>query len=212
MGKVGMVRALLWFLLLAALGIGSRVALPIEEVEVVGLRHLSAEAVQQITGLKPGQPWLWAWPYRLEPLRQNPWVKTAILERPALGRLRIVLEERSPVAHLVQRQRRYGLSPEGVLLPDAPAKGPFLEGRGEAPIADLLALVAIFPQAERIRYDVGGYQVLGPSLNVWGRNVSELQDWAQARKMGRSDAKTLPPDVLLGSRIYVYSWGVSAQQ
>ncbi|GIW24484.1 cell division protein FtsQ/DivIB [Meiothermus sp.] len=209
-----MIRAVLVALLLASLGVGSYVVLPIEEVEIVGNRQLSQAEIEQLTGLEPGRPWLWAWPYRLEPLQKNPWVKSAVLERPAPGRLRIVLEERTPVAHLLRDRRRYGLSQDGVLLPDAPAWGPTLEGRGELPMADLLLLIQTFPEARRIRYTVAGYQVLAANLNIWGKNVRELQDWAKLRRMVKSDASNplAHPGALSESRIYVYSWGVSARR
>lgn len=209
-----MIRAVLIALLLASLGVGSYVVLPIEQVEIVGNRQLSRPEIEQLTGLKPGRPWLWAWPARLEPLKKNPWVESAVLERPALGRVRIVMQERTSLASIYMGQQRYGLSSDGVLLPDAPLRGPMIEGRGELPITDLLLLIQTFPDALRIRYSVAGYQVLTPSLNVWGRNVKELQDWAKVRKMVRSDASNplAQPGPSPKSRIYVYSWGVSVRR
>lgn len=209
-----MIRFLLVLLLLASLGVGSLVALPIERVEVVGNKQLSQAQVQQITGLEPGAPWLWAWPYKLRPLLDNPWVRSATLERPAVGHLRIALQERTSVANILVAGRRYGLSRDGLLLPEAPPQTPLIEGRGEMPVADLLQLVQAFPDAKRIRYDVGGYQILGEKLNVWGQSVRELQDWSEARKMGKSDASSVLAHPLTGSdgRIYVYSWGVGARR
>lgn len=209
-----MIRAVLLALLLASLGTGSYVVLPTQEVEVVGNRQLTEAAIRQATGLEPGRPWLWAWPYKLEPLKHNPWIKSVRLERPAPGRLRIVLEERTSVANLIQGSERYGLSRDGVLLPGAPARSPVLEGRGEIPISDLLLLVQTFPDAQRIRYGVAGYQVLAPNLNLWGQNVRELQDWAKASRIGKSDASNplAHPGPSSDSRIYVYSWGVSARR
>ncbi len=209
-----MIRAVLGVLLLASVGIGSFVVLPIERVDVVGNRQLSDALVRQITGLEPGRPWLWAWPQKLELLRQNPWVKSVALERPAPGQLRIVLEERTPVASLRRGSERYGLSQDGVLLPGAALRGPILEGRGEIPIADLLLLVHTFPQAQRIRYNAAGYQVEAANLNVWGKSVKELQDWAKASRIGESVASNplAHPGDWTESRIYVYSWGVSARR
>ena len=208
-----MIRVILASLLLATLGVGSLVVLPIEEVEVVGHKQLSPEQVQRTTGLEPGQPWLWAWPSRLEPLLKNPWVLSATLERPAPGRVRIVLQERTSLANILTAQGRFGLSRDGVLLPDAPPQTPLLEGRGAIPIADLLLLVQAFPEAKRIRYGVGGYQVLGEGLNVWGKDAKELQNWARVRKMGRNSAsQVLAHPAIRPSRIYVYSWGVSARR
>lgn len=209
-----MMRALLAALLLATIGVGSWVVLPIEEIEVVGHKQLSPSQVQQITGLKPGEPWLWAWPFRLEPLLQNPWVLSATLERPAPGRLRIVLQERTSVANILIGKKRLGLSRDGLLLPDAPPQTPLLEGRGEIPLSELLRLVQAFPEAKRIRYDVGGYQILGDKLNVWGKNAEELQDWAKLRTISKSDAGPVLAHPTAGSysAIYVYSWGVSARR
>lgn len=209
-----MIRAVLLALLLASLGTGSYVVLPIERIEVVGNQQLSEAQIRQVTGLEPGRPWLWAWPQKLEPLQHNPWIKSATLERPAPGQLRIVLEERTSIANLIQGSLRYGLSRDGVLLPGAPARSPVLEGRGEIPIADLLLLVQTFPDAQRIRYSVAGYQVLAPNLNIWGKNVRELQDWAKVSRIGKSDASNplAHPGAPSDSRIYVYSWGVSAHR
>ncbi|MGK0617508.1 FtsQ-type POTRA domain-containing protein [Meiothermus ruber] len=209
-----MIRAGLLTLLLASLGVGSLVVLPIERVEVVGHRQLSPTQVQQITGLEPGAPWLWAWPYRLKPLLDNPWVRSATLERPAPGQIRIVLQERTSIANLLLGKTRMGLSADGVLLPNPPAQTPVIEGRGDVPIDDLLLLVQAFPNAKHIRYDVGGYQILADGLNVWGKNVKELQDWAKLSRIGKSDASAVlaHPAAWSNGRIYVYSWGVSARR
>lgn len=209
-----MIQALLAALLLATIGVGSWVVLPIEEIEVVGHKQLSPSQVQQITGLKPGEPWLWAWPFRLGPLLKNPWVLSATLNRPAPGRLRIVLQERTSVANILIGKKRLGLSQDGLLLPDAPPQTPLLEGRGEIPLSDLLLLVQTFPEAKRIRYDVGGYQILGDNLNVWGKSAQELQDWVKLRRIGKSDASPVLAHPAVGSygTLYVYSWGVSARR
>lgn len=210
-----MIRAILISLLLASLGVGSYVVLPVESVEVVGNRQLSGAEVRQITGLEPGRPWLWAWPHQLEPLRQNPWVKSASLNRPALSRLQIVLEERLPIASLVLSGQRYGLAADGTLLPGAPVQRLVIEGHpGEIPLADLLSLMQTFPDARRIRYNLAGYQVLAPGLNVWGRSVRELQDWAKLSRIGRRGASNslAHSGALSDSRIYVYSWGVSVRR
>ncbi|RIH86442.1 Cell division protein FtsQ [Meiothermus luteus] len=210
-GLPTLTRVLLLLLLLASLATGSQVVLPVEEVEVVGNQQLSPDYIRQVTGLEVGSPWLWAWPYRLQPLLQNPWVRTAQLERPAIRRLRIVLEERKSIANLRLGPELYGLSADGVLLPGAPRQAPLLVGQGQPPLADLVLLVQTFPQAERIRYGVGGYQVEKGNLRVWGRTVRELQDWAKASRIGPSAAinPLRPPDA---GRIYVYSWGVSARR
>ena len=209
-----MIRAVLIVLLLASLGVGSYVVLPIEQVEVVGHKQLSLAEVQQITGLKPGRPWLWAWPSRLEPLLENPWVLSATLERPAPGQLRIVLEERTSIANLIQNNQRYGLSSDGVRLPGAPAQSPLIEGRGEPPMMDLLLLIKAYPDAKVIHYGVGGYRIQTPDHNVWGQRVKDLQDWAKLRRIGKTGANNplAQSGFLSVSSIYMYSWGVSIRR
>ena len=87
-------------LLLATLGVASYVIWPIEKVEVAGNQHLSPPQIIKLTGLEVGSPWLWAWDLRLDRLRQNPWVAAAQIERPTPGQIRLVIQERSAVAHL----------------------------------------------------------------------------------------------------------------
>ena len=71
---MGVVKGVLLLILGASLYVASLVAVPVEEVRVEGLRHLSREAVLQTLRLAPGDPWLWVWGNRLRPLLENPWV------------------------------------------------------------------------------------------------------------------------------------------
>lgn len=217
-----MIRFMLMLLFLGTLGVASRVLLPVDKVEVVGNHHLLVGEVQALTGLHVGTPWLWAWPYRLEILKQNPWVISARLERPGVGQLRVVLEERASVASVGLKDGKVGISADGVLLPGAGPKMPFLEAVPDGDYTELLALARAFPDALRIHADASGYRVIGPNLNLWSSNVRELQDWAKGRRIGRSDAvKVQPqdpatpahPDATASvSRLNLYSWGVSANR
>ena len=211
------VRLVLAFLFLTTLGIASNVLFPLEKVEVVGNKQLSAAQVRQITGIELNTPWLWTWVHKLRPLEANPWVVSAQLERPALAQARIVLRERTSVANIMVGEQRMGLSIDGKILPDAPLQKPLLSGTGERPLSDLVALMKLFPQAERIRYDSSGFRVVTPTFTVWGRSVKELQDWSKRPRIASretqaaSAAGTVTPPASPAS-IYVYSWGVSVRQ
>lgn len=223
-----MIRTVLVLIFAGTLLVASRVLLPVGKVEVVGNRQLLEGEVRAVTGLQVGVPWLWSWSYRLEGLKANPWVVSARLERPRVGELRIVLQERTSVASVGLKDSKVGISADGALLPGAAPKTPLLEAVPDGNYTDLLMLAEAFPDAVRIRQDAAGYQVWGPNLNVWSSNVRELQDWAKGRRIGRSeavkpqpqpaaqgakDAAPARPDATASvSRLSLYSWGVSANR
>lgn len=192
-----MIRSLLALLTLAALGIGSRVVWPVERVEVVGNVQLSDAQVRAVTGLEVGTPWLWAWPNRLEALRANPWVRSARLERPAIGQLRIVLAERKALVTLVLEGAEWGLSGDGVLLPNPPKTPTRVEGTGSIRFNDIITIAKALPNATSIRYTPAGYTVRGEGFEVWAATAAELQKWASDRKS------------LANKPTYLYSWGES---
>jgi cell division protein FtsQ len=192
-----MIRALLALLTLLALGVGSRVVWPVGQVVVTGNVRLSDAEVRSITGLEAGIPWLWAWPNRLEALRANPWVRSARLERPAIGELRVVLEEREALATLVLGGVEWGLSGDGVLLPDPPRTPTRIEGVGSPRLNDLITIAKALPNATSIRYTPAGYTVRGEGFEVWAATASELQEWAKDRKS------------LANKPTYLYPWGES---
>lgn len=129
---MGVVKGVLLLILGASLYVASLVAVPVEEVRVEGLRHLSREAVLQTLRLAPGDPWLWVWGNRLRPLLENPWVAEAHLEKPALGQVVVRVRERRPFLPL---ETGDALAEDGVLLPQgAPlAPGPRVRGVGPLP-------------------------------------------------------------------------------
>lgn len=193
---MSLMRFLLASLLLATLYVASLVLFPVEEVEVVGLKHLRREDVLARTGLYPGEAWLWVRPSRLAPLRQDPWVVEARLEKPRPGAVRLLLREREPFLPLADGS---ALAKDGTLLPGgAPlALGPRVEGQGPLPKADLLALAEAFPKAKRLRYTPAGYWVEVEGLTLFAPEVRFLLEYAQAGAPLRE------------GRIYLYSWGVS---
>lgn len=206
------VRLLLIILALATIGVASRVLFPTEEVAVVGNRHLSPAEIRQRTGLEPGTPWLWAWPYKLKALEGHPWVKQVRLERPQVGKLRIVLEERTPLATLVRGETRRGLAADGTFLPGAPLVKPVLEGVGVVPVGDLLALIRTFPDVQKISFNPAGYSLVWEGIRVWGPNVMELQRWAQGSRMGASTKPVTSAAAANTVMVNVYSWGVSQRR
>jgi cell division protein FtsQ len=208
-----MIRAGLVVLLVATLVVASYVLMPIEELSVVGNRQLSEAQILHAAGLELGGPWLWAWPYKLTSLLQNPWVLSVSIERPDIGQLRLVVLERTAVATVLQNKTSLGLSQDGVLLLGAKPRPPYIEAvagieGSSVPTADIIELLQTFPTAQRIRYTSQGYQVLGPALHVWGANVKQLQDWSKLSRIergaGMAKTQTAKP-------VYVYSWGVSTQ-
>ncbi|GGM91981.1 cell division protein FtsQ [Thermus composti] len=189
-------RGFLAGLLLITLYVGSLVAFPIERVEVEGLRHLKEEAVLKAVGLLPGSPWLWALPYRLEPLRKNPWVAEAHLERPRVGVVRLWVRERVPFLPLKDGD---ALAEDGTRLPGgAPwAPGPKVVGQGPLPAQALLQLARAFPKARRLRYTPVGFWVELPQATLFAPKAELLLEYAQTG--------------MFRGQIYVYSWGVSVR-
>lgn len=127
---MGVVKGVLLLILGASLYVASLVAVPVEEVRVEGLRHLSREAVLQTLRLAPGDPWLWVWGNRLRPLLENPWVAEAHLEKPALGQVVVRVRERRPFLPL---ETGDALAEDGVLLPKEPPR-PRAPGAGVGPL------------------------------------------------------------------------------
>lgn len=219
-----MIRTVIVLLFLASLVVASRVLLPIEKVEVVGNKHLSQSQIRKATGLVEGGPWLWAWPNALDALRKNPWVKSADLQRSEIGQVKIVLQERTPIASFRRDETLLGLASDGVFLPDAPRQTTLIEGKGTVPLSSLITLAQAFPQAFRIGFDSSGYRVSGENFNLWATTVRELQDWSKIRRIVQSDAlpatnpnaqtvsSALPPTAAKVSSVYVYSWGVSVRR
>lgn len=212
-----MIRALLITLGLASLLMASRVILPIESVQVVGNQQLKTSDIKKRTGLEVGSPWLWAWPYRLNTLKQNPWVLKANLERPQPGVVRIVLEERKIIAHLESHPQKLGLSADGVLLRNAPQNGPQIASEVDFPTAEMVQVVRAFPYGERIRYDRAGFTVEGSGVKVWGRTAQQLQKIAKSDTMMGSALRTNSVTPTQGSplgktSVYVYPWGVSKRR
>jgi len=158
---MGVVKGVLLLILGASLYVASLVAVPVEEVRVEGLRHLSREAVLQTLRLAPGDPWLWVWGNRLRPLLENPWVAEAHLEKPALGQVVVRVRERRPFLPL---ETGDALAEDGVLL----------------------SLGRAFPQAREIRYTPAGFWVELEGATLFAPEAAYLLKYAQtARPKGR---------------------------
>lgn len=189
-------RVWLTLLLLATLYVGAQVLFPVERVEVVGLRHLKEAEVLTLTGLRPGEAWLFLGEGRLRALRAHPWVQGAWLEKPAPGRVRVRVQERTPLLPLADGS---ALAADGVRLPGgAPlARGPLVQGQGPLPLKEVLALARAFPQAKAIRYAPAGFWVETGEASLFAPEARLLLNYAQ-----------MPG---LKGRIALYSWGVSVR-
>ena len=183
-------------LLLATLGVASYVIWPIEKVEVAGNQHLSPPQIIKLTGLEVGSPWLWAWDLRLDRLRQNPWVAAAQIERPTPGQIRLVIQERSAVAHLEDGR---GIAYDGVVLPGARPTGPMIRGSGPLPTSLVLSLVKAVPDADKVSYSHSGFSISRAGRTIWSASHDALL------KFSRS------PKVPSFTKAYVYTWGVSGR-
>ncbi|WP_117236811.1 cell division protein FtsQ/DivIB [Thermus sediminis] len=188
-------RAILAFLLLATLYVASLVVFPVEEVAVEGLNHLKEAEVLAKARLHPGEAWLWVFPSRLTPLHQDPWIAEARLEKPRPGVVRLLLWERRPFLPLPDGS---ALAEDGTLLPGgAPlAEGPRVEGKGPLPTKDLLDLAWAYPEAKALRYTPAGFWVELGESTLFAPEARLLLEYAQAERV-------------LGSRVYLYPWGVS---
>ncbi len=189
-------RLFLLALFLATLYLGTQVLFPVEKVEVVGLRHLKEAEVLALTGLRPGEGWLFIGERRLKALRAHPWVRKAHLEKPAPGRIRVRVEERVPFLPLADGS---ALAEDGTLLPQgAPwARGPRVLGEGPIPVETVLTLARAFPGAQAIRYTPAGFYIEWEEVRLFAPEASLLLGYGR-----KPEGK---------GQISLYSWGVSAR-
>ncbi len=195
-----MSRLLVVVLALATAYVASLVVLPIERVEVEGITHLTKPEVQRLTGLYPGESWLWATSFKLRALRADPWVKDARIERPSLGVVRVRVTERVPVATLVQGGERLGLAADGTVLPGAPRVGPEIQGFGPDRTREALEIARLFPDATSIHYTPAGFSVNWQGRKLWAPDARSLRAVADRARMSAS------------TEYYAYAWGVSLRR
>ena len=190
-------RTILALLLLATLYVASLVLFPVEKVEVVGLQNLKAEELLARVGLFQGEAWLWVLPSRLAPLRQDPWIAEAHLEKPRPGEVRLYVRERKPFLPLPDGS---ALAEDGTLLPGgAPlARGPKVEGKGPLPKEELLQLARAYPKAKALRYTPAGFWVVLEESTLFAPEASLLLKYPEGKRPS-------------ASRVYLYSWGVSVR-
>ncbi len=87
---------------------------------MVGAKHAAVGAIESIAGIRVGDPWL-----ALDPgaarrrVRTHPWVADVSIERPWIGRVKIVVEECVPVALVSWAGRPHGLADDLTILPPA---------------------------------------------------------------------------------------------
>ncbi len=200
-----MIRALLVLLSLTTIYFGSRVILLTESVEVVGNSHFTAKQIKKAAKLEVGKPWLWAWNFDLNDLRNDPWIISAKLEKPEMRKLSVVIKERKSIANIQRANSIYGISQDGLLLPNAPTMKPLLVGEAQENMTEVLSLIKLFPGVNEIHFGTSGYRVKTADLNIWAATVPELQRLAKAKTI-KSSPKKGDTDT---RNISAYPWGVS---
>jgi cell division septal protein FtsQ len=96
--------------------------LAVGEVVVEGARRAAPAEIAALAGVRAGDPWLTidAAAARRR-IRTHPWVEDVSIERPWIGRVKIVVREEIPVARLEWGGRTHGLAKDLTILPPAPA-------------------------------------------------------------------------------------------
>lgn len=93
------------------------VVCPVAHIDVVGNRHLSAEEVVELSGLREGVG-IFSVPSRSVAgrLRKSPWIREAFVRKELPDRVLIRVDEASPAALLKKRSEYYLVDSEGALL------------------------------------------------------------------------------------------------
>jgi len=200
MGGTALSRLILLSLLAAILYVASLILLPIDTISVTGNQHLNQTEILAALDIYPGDPWLWATPARVSKLLNNPWVANAVLKRPQLGQVVIVVSERRPVATLKTPEGDFGVAADGTILPGAPPREPQITGFGGDRLREALRIAALLPGVKNINYDPTGFTVDWKGRRLWIQDLKNLQVWLS--RVG----------TMQGNDIAIYTWGVSIRQ
>lgn len=163
--------------------------LSVDEITVVGGKHVSSEDVAQITGLDRTDNLLLVWTGRIaSQVEEHPWVAEAKVDRKLPGTVRIKVTERVPRVVLVTTDTRWLLDARGHVLAPAPARSGDLPVLAAAAVSGIEAgaqldepevrdaLTALRSLSPRIRSDVAA--VLAPTSE---RITLSLTDGTQVR-------------------------------
>jgi cell division protein FtsQ len=179
---------------------------PVWSVSVSGTKFLKPKEIARMSGVLPGNPWLWASSARAGALVANPWVREAQIEKRFPGKIEIRITERTPLAAYKRADGSLVvLSGDGVELPGAAMPGLMLEGFDKLALPEALRVAALAKQlgAERLRFTPQGFLMRVGGISVWSDSYDSLLKYGGSVKMlGMNRA---------GARVNVYPWGVSVQ-
>jgi cell division protein FtsQ len=179
---------------------------PVWGVSVSGTKFLKPKEVARMSGVLPGNPWLWASSARAGALEMNPWVRQARILKRFPGRIEIRIEERQPLAAY---KRADGslivLSRDGVELPGAKSPGLLLEGFDALALPEALRVAELAGQlgAQKLRFTPQGFLMRVGKTEVWSDSYDSLLKYGGSVKMFGMNR--------VGARVNVYPWGVSVQ-
>lgn len=179
---------------------------PVASVAVSGTRFLKPKEVARMSGVLPGNPWLWASAARAGALHDNPWVAQARIVKVFPGRIEINITERTPLAAYKRSDGSLVvLSFDGVELPGAALPALMLEGFDALALPEALKVAGLAKQlgAVRLRFTPQGFLMRVGDTRVWSDSYTSLLKYGGSVKMLAMKQA--------GKRVNVYPWGVSVQ-
>ena len=179
---------------------------PVASVAVSGTRFLKPKEVAQMSGVLPGNPWLWASSARAGALSDNPWVASARIVKFFPGRIEIKITERTPLAAYKRSDGSLVvLASDGVELPGAPLPALMLEGFDALALPEALKVAGLAKQlgAVRLRFTPQGFLMRVGDTRVWSDSYASLLKYGGSVKILAMNRA--------GERVNVYPWGVSVQ-
>jgi cell division protein FtsQ len=179
---------------------------PVWSVSVSGTKFLKPKEIARMSGVLPGNPWLWASSARAGALVTNPWVREAQITKRFPGRIEIRITERTPLAAYKRADGSLVvLSGDGMELPGAGVPGLMLEGFDKLALPEALRVAALAKQlgAERLRFTPQGFLMRVGGISVWSDSYDSLLKYGGSVKMLGMNR--------VGARVNVYPWGVSVQ-
>jgi cell division protein FtsQ len=194
------------FVVLVSLFASSWFFFPVSAVSVSGTRFLKPKEVARMSGVLPGNPWLWASAARAGALEANPWVRQARIVKRFPGSVEIKITERTPLAAYTRADGSViVLAADGVELPGAARPPLMLEGFDALALPEALKVAGLAQQlgAVRLRFTPQGFLMRVGDTQVWSDSYASLLKYGGSVKMLAMNRA--------GTRVNVYPWGVSVQ-
>ncbi len=179
---------------------------PVANVAVSGTSFLKPKEVARMSGVLPGNPWLWVSNARAGELASNPWVAQARIVKIFPGRIEINITERTPLAAYKRSDGSLVvLSFDGQELPGASRPALMLEGFDALALPEALKVAGLAKQlgAARLRFTPQGFLMRVGDAQVWSDSYASLLKYGGSVKMLAMKQA--------GKRVNVYPWGVSVQ-